>query len=202
MTGGKYGRMLVLRRTENSRTGRAMWLCRCNCGVEKSVEGQNLRTGATKSCGCLDREKFIERFTKHGEAHKTTEWEAWVNMRSRCFNPGNTSYPNYGGRGISVYKGWVKSYETFITDMGRCPSGWTLDRKNNDGDYTPSNCKWSTRAEQMRNTRRNVMVEYNGEKMVQKDFANMIGAKQNSLQAFLKTHTLEQAAEYYGGCAQ
>jgi len=199
MTGKRFCRLLVISTAGKSKGGKIMWMCKCDCGEIKPIAGHHLRSGATKSCGCLDREKAIERFTTHGEAHKTREWQTWVNIRNRCYNKNNISYPNYGARGITVCDRWLESYENFLDDMGRCPGGCTIDRIDNDKGYSPSNCKWSTRAEQMRNTRRNVWVEFKGKRMVQKDFANLIGAKQNSLQAYLKTHTINEAAQYYGG---
>ncbi|SRR6266436_3057734 len=91
----------------------------------------------------------------HGGAvgQGTKEYSAWKNMRRRCLNPKNSGYLNYGGRGIVVCNRWLFNFENFISDMGPCPPGMTLDRVNNAGNYTPFNCKWSTRKEQARNTR-------------------------------------------------
>ena len=103
----------------------------------------------------------------HGEARRSgssREYRAWGSMKARCFNPKATGYKNYGGRGITVCKRWLHSYANFLADMGRCPAGLTLERKNNDGNYTPKNCKWATRSEQMANRRkmkwRTVMPSY------------------------------------------
>lgn len=99
----------------------------------------------------------------HGESNKSKEWNAWASMMQRCHNPKNKRFYSHGGRGIKVCERWMDSYENFLKDMGRAPTEkHSLDRKDNDGNYEPSNCKWSTKKEQANNTRRNIRVEYLG----------------------------------------
>jgi hypothetical protein len=127
----------------------AQWLCRCEgCGTERVVLGGTLRQGRSRSCGDCGR-------VKHGHCrnHRSTRiYEVWHSMMQRCYNPNHPAYAHYGGRGISVCERW-HSFVNFFIDMGVAPPGKSLDRRNNDGDYTPENCRWATRAEQMRNRR-------------------------------------------------
>lgn len=129
-----------------------------------------LKAGRTKSCGCYRVDRGKEHGAtinlRHGEAsngRETAEYRTWASMLSRCNNPNHVNYPYYGARGISVCDRW-KVYENFLADMGRRPSSkHSIDRRDNDGDYTPDNCRWATGKEQNRNTRRNRTVTIDGE---------------------------------------
>lgn len=122
-------------------------LYRCDCGVEKVISDKRVKSRDILSCGCLQLKMTI----KHG-MYKSREHNSWGAMKQRCGNPNYTDYHNYGGRGISVCPEW-KSFEQFYADMGPRPPGMSLDRIDNDGNYEPSNCKWSTRKEQRANMR-------------------------------------------------
>lgn len=150
MSGRVLGRLQVVRRhAHNIGNGMAAWFCVCSCGNTTVVAGVSLRSGATRSCGCL----FLEKNTTHNLYHSSPLYRRWDSMRSRCYNPNHKSYKNYGGRGVTVCRRWGK-FENFHNDMisGYRP-GLTLDRKNNDGNYSPSNCRWATWVEQMANKR-------------------------------------------------
>jgi hypothetical protein len=153
IAGQRFGRLLVLS-YEGTRKGKARWRCRCECGTEHVVFGTSLKRGLCRSCGCLNAEFAAQRRRKHGEAHKTTEYDIWRGMRARCLNPKHKSYPYYGGRGITVCDRWG-IYATFLADMGRRPSPeHSIDRwPDNDGGYEPGNCRWATLSEQNLNQR-------------------------------------------------
>lgn len=165
LTGMKFGRLTVLRIDFKTKTT-IYWICKCDCGTIKSIIGDSVRCGKTKSCGCYAIEKTNERCTKHGDSPfngAASEYYIWKSMKDRCRNPNNKCYHNYGGRGISVCAEWIHSYETFLKDVGRKPTPkHTLERIENNKGYYKGNVRWATRTEQMNNTRANVNVTING----------------------------------------
>ncbi len=170
LTGHVYGLLTVVSLTGKTRYGCSVWLCRCECGNEKEVNSNCLRTGNTKSCGCYradalkkGRDKLHKDSLTHGMT-KTKEHRTWRGLRSRCNDPSNKGYKNYGGRGIKVCERW-DSFENFFADMGPAPSPkHSIDRfPNVNGDYGPGNCRWATDAEQHANRRDNCYLEYRGE---------------------------------------
>ena len=169
LTGQRFGR-LVVRAKAGRRDGYVLWSCDCDCGTRRVlVRTGNLTNRAqTTSCGCVKRERLaalaskrLEANTKHGHAGRgktSRAYHVWHDMRARCTNPSDQAYKYYGGRGITVCERWLESFENFLADMGEPPVGLTLDRKNNDGNYEPRNCRWVTRKEQAANKRRTTMV--------------------------------------------
>jgi hypothetical protein len=161
LTGKRFGRWTVLaihpKRMRYGRRRHAVifWYCACACGNKRIVTGGSLRSGNSTNCGCRTREKTRERNTKHGHARRgrlTRAYVRWAAMLRRCFNPNVREYCNYGGRGVTVCERWLK-FENFYADMGDPPPGKWLDRRDNDGDYEPGNCRWTTPTEQARNRR-------------------------------------------------
>jgi hypothetical protein len=163
ITNQKFGRLTAIRKEG------AKWFFRCDCGTEKLIDKTNVIKGNTASCGCLRKEMLIARSTTHGLGENHPLYSTWLGMRGRCLCTTSSSYKNYGGRGIKICESW-NNFENFVRDMGDRPENSTLDRIDNNGDYCPENCKWSTPAEQVRNTRRCINVEYNGTTQCLKDF--------------------------------
>lgn len=139
-----------------------MVVARCSCGKRRLVQLPNLRSGKSKSCGCFRAKRTAEIRIVHGDARKgfqTVEYYCWQAMRRRCLNPRNPGFENYGGRGISICPRW-SDYSAFLVDMGRKPSpSHSLERKNVDGNYEPSNCRWATAREQRSNQRRRARID-------------------------------------------
>jgi hypothetical protein len=121
----------------------------------------------------------------HGDSDSRTH-RIWRAMKTRCSNPRASNYAIYGGRGITVCQAWCDSYEQFLTDMGKCPDGCSIDRIDNSGNYEPGNCRWATRAEQNRNRRDNVMLTFSGKTMCLTDWASHLGMLERTLRNRIK----------------
>ena len=164
MVGQRIGRLVVIERAGSNKGGEALWRCRCDCGGEKVVRGVKLRSGETRSCGCLENETRVENGRKrmpvvHGKS-KSRLYEVWAGMKRRCYNRSHKHYLDYGGRGIKVCDEWRDDFGAFEkwaiensydehAEKGAC----TLDRINVDGDYSPSNCRFADMTVQQNNRR-------------------------------------------------
>lgn len=158
LTGQRFGRLLVVKKAGNNQNNKVMWLCACECGREATVIGSRLYTGKTLSCGCLTKEKTIERSTKHGLSSERT-YSIRMGMISRCTNKNNSCYNDYGGRGITVCDEWLnkhtgaKAFHEWALLNGYSDD-LSIDRIDNDGNYDPNNCRWVNMEMQSLNRRK------------------------------------------------
>jgi len=195
LTGQKFGRLTIIRRVKNDKHGKAQWLCQCNCGKQTIVHAAHLKSGNTKSCGCL----AIEIRTKHGHAkqdHWSKTYETWHSMIQRCTNLNGKRYKDYGGRGIQVCEAWMK-FADFLQDMGERPLNMSIDRIDNNGDYCKENCRWATQKEQQRNTCSNKLFTIDGVIKCLAEWCEYYGLKYSTVYARIYYYgwTIEEALE-------
>ena len=190
LTNRRFGKYLVLSRAKNDKHGSARWDCICDCGSERIVYGSSLNIGKTKSCGCISAEKLLEASTTHGLSDTPIHW-IWQKMRARCADKNDC---RYGGRGISVCVRW-NSFENFLADMGDRPSPkHTIDRIDNDGDYTPKNCRWATRRQQANNRKSNRYITYNKQILTYVQWSRRLGGCAGLVQSRIYRGWTEAAA--------
>lgn len=169
--------------------GCKQWHCVCDCGTQKIVASYDLRSGKIVSCGCFKDENTKKRFTKHGLAHKSPEYNAWRGMLSRGSNKKRQDAQYYVNRGIVVCERWKTSFEAFLQDVGTRPSDkHSLDRIDNSKGYEPGNVRWATRKEQMRNTRRSRMLEWAGMTLSLAEWCERAGMSQSVVEARLNRY--------------
>lgn len=183
IAGQRFGRLVALGPVGRARGREIIWECRCDCGALTSLKVGSLRSGTTRSCGCLQRELLANRVRQHGDTG-SPEFRAWQAMKTRCGNRKQPHYNNYGGRGITVCERWRNSFDAFLEDMGPKPSDkHSLDRIDNEKSYSPENCRWTTRFTQSRNHRRNRLLTINGRTQCFADWCNEYGIKQETARA-------------------
>lgn len=178
---GQKAHMLTAIGSAPHRGGRRAIRVRCDCGSEKNLALHDF--GRTVSCGCESRRRAAARTAARATHHLTgtPEHRVWVSMRNRCNNPRNYDYPSYGGRGIRVCGRW-DDFCLFLADMGPRPTpSHSIDRIDNDGAYEPSNCRWATHKQQMRNRGNTPRVEFGGQLVALRDVADELGIDRNTL---------------------
>lgn len=187
LTGEMHGRLTVTGFAGRDHRGKLCWQCRCACGGETAVRYDQLVSGHTRSCGCLSSEKTAARTRTHGMSRaRGPEYVAWSNMMQRCTNPRYKWWKNYGGRGIAVCERW-RLFENFYADMGERPGkGYSIERKDNDLGYFPGNCVWATPKEQLRNTRRNQFITFQGLTLCREDWAIRQGLSREAIRKRLQ----------------
>ena len=194
--GQTFGRLTVVARLE-----RHKFEFLCSCGNTTYGDIYDVRKGKKRSCGCLHKEIV----TKHGHSTRSRyshEYRCWISMKGRCLSPSNTGYPYYGGRGIGICKCW-HSFENFYSDMGPAPSNQhTIERRNVNEDYSPSNCCWATRKEQSMNRRSNRRVEYRDESRPVAEWIEILGLDEELVRSRLKlgwafVDAVERPVGYY-----
>lgn len=175
LSGKKFNHLIVIERAPNIGSHPA-WLVKCElCGTEKPLREHNITSFRTKSCGCDQKRSQIEAHTKHGMS-RSREYTIWRSMRKRCQDPKHRSYARYGGRGIKVCERWDKSFEDFLSDVGRQPSKHhQLHRIDDNGNYEPGNHIWTTRTNNMRDRSNTRYIEVAGKKIPLITFCESIG---------------------------
>ncbi len=185
----KFGLLTVL--SEDERRGRRRYFrCRCECGTEKSVRIDHLKTGRTVSCGCEHSRRSRARASvmhqsniTHG-ASSSRAYRIWHAIKARCLNPNTTHYRSYGGRGITICKRWM-SFSNFLADMGQPPDGHEIERINNNLGYKPSNCRWATRREQQNNRRSNRLLTHDGKTMTVAEWSRFLNFSHKTIRSRL-----------------
>lgn len=176
LKGERFGRLVVLE--ENGRQSKQiLWKCKCDCDNEVTVISNNLRRGFTKSCGCLNNEERAKRKFKHGKRYHK-HYHTWKDMITRCYNSNSVAFEFYGAKGTTVCEEWRDDPTAFLSwceTQEPILEGYTLDRINTYGHYCPENCRFASKGEQSRNTKRNITIERNGEKLCLKDFVEKYG---------------------------
>jgi hypothetical protein len=176
------------------------WECVCICGTKTIVRWHLLVRRVRKSCGCLKRNVLGDATRKHGMANShltgyaSRTYGVWQAMRDRCKNKNRKDYRRYGGRGIKVCQRWDSSFENFLLDMGEPPEGHTLDRINNDGDYSPENCRWATRKEQVYNSSCIRWITIDGTTRSLAEWVNHFGITKSTFYRRLKKGLTEVSA--------
>ena len=197
LTGQKFGRLTIIKVSHRDKNRQYHWVCKCKCGNEKIVLGNCLKNGTTRSCGCYNQEKRIERMTKHGKTD-TRLFIIWRNMKNRCYNPKNNAYKSYGNRGITVCNEWqeFKPFYDWAINNGYTDD-LTIDRIDVNGNYEPSNCRWVDKKVQANNRQYNRLVTYKNETHTVTEWAEKLKIKEHTIYARLnKGMTDEEALEF------
>ncbi len=190
IAGQRFGRLVAIRPTGEATSAGRKWLCLCDCGKEVTPYASALRNGHSQSCGCRHKDIARAKWTTHGE-FGTPTYRAWIAMRSRCEQPRNSSYGNYGGRGIIVCERWA-AFPNFLADMGEKPQGKTIDRINPNGNYEPANCRWATKEVQNNNKRTSVFVTIGDRTLTYSQWARELNVDQSVLRArYIKFGTFD-----------
>lgn len=192
LTGKRYGRLTVVKRVYKDEKKNSYWLCKCDCGNETIVIAANLKSGQSKSCGCLRKEVS----TTHGKGG-TRLYHIYKSMKNRTTNPNYKEYKYYGGRGIKICDEWLNDFEKFYdwSVSNGYKDDLTIDRIDVNGNYSPCNCRWVTMKEQQNNRRNNHIITYHGETHTVKQWAEKLEINYNTLLSRINRYhwTIERA---------
>lgn len=185
-TGNNYGRLHVVEYYGKNKRKSALWRCICKCGKESIVEGTLLRSGHTKSCGCLQSEITSKNNVKYKTTHgkrNTRLYKIWTGMKDRCLNVNSNNFKNYGARNINICKEWKDDYIQFHnwSISNGYKEGLTIDRIDNDGDYEPNNCRWVSAEKQSRNKRDTIKIRYNNKEYCLAELSRVVEIPESTL---------------------
>ena len=187
LTGQRFGKLTVIEFAGHAPNRKTLWKCKCDCGNETLVKTNALRSGATKSCGCLVPVASGDTHRKHGMSESRL-YRTWKNMKARCSNERVLCYPHYGGRGIAVCEEWQNSFEAF-RDWALA-NGYrddlSIDRIDVNGDYCPGNCRWATIVEQNNNKRNNRFITLCGSTKTVAEWSRVVGIASGTIIARLR----------------
>ena len=179
LTDMRFGKLYVIRREGLTSDKKHAYLCRCDCGTERIFSGGNLRMGHSRSCGCVSKQRIGQLNFSHG-LYKHPLYKVWYNIIKRCTQPQNQAYKNYGGRGIKIFFTCFEDFYNFAINNGWA-KGLEIDRIDNDGPYSRDNCRFVTRAENSRNTRKNLLVTHpvTGARKCAAEWSRELGGQMN-----------------------
>lgn len=214
ITGERFGRLTAIRPTEQEKCQSIVWECVCDCGKTCFVSVRNLTSSTgTRSCGCARSEKIAKRMRerkvsgelnpkfKHGMS-KSRLYNTWINMKSRCYYKGNKRFDRYGGRGIKVCDEWLHDFVAFMewSVANGYRDDLTIDRTDNDGPYSPDNCRWVSNDKQQSNTSHSRLISYHGKTQTLSEWSRELHISVPALQKRLKKWGVERAiSEPAGG---
>jgi len=196
--GKRYNHLLVIAFSHTGKDSQRYWKCKCDCGNSTIVNGGNLQSNNTKSCGC-------NNYSKHVTHHlsQTRFYRIWFGIKERCNNPKNKAYHNYHGRGIKLCERWLKfenfrddMYKSYLIHYGKYRKlNTTVDRINNNGNYSPDNCRWATKYQQSNNLRNNVLLKFNNKVLTISEWSKITGINKHTIYSRLYNYkwTIDKA---------
>jgi hypothetical protein len=180
ITGQRFAKLVAVSHCGTHKNNSALWLCRCDCGEDRIVALSRLHNAQIVSCKSCSRKKIGDAARSRSRTHGmsgTKLYHVWMSMKARCSNPKSEYYHVYGGRGIRVCERWQgkDGFQNFLADMGPKPQGHSLDRINNDGPYSPENCRWATAIEQQNNTSNSRWIDLGDRRVTVAQAARLAG---------------------------
>lgn len=192
IVGKKFGRLTAIQEIAERQNGCVRYLCSCDCGQTAIVRSHWLFHGKTQSCGCLHQERVGDKFRTHGLS-KTWLYQRWAAMMARCYRKTYPFYSNYGGRGIRVCKRWHDPVKFIRDNEEISKQELTIERKNNNGHYSPSNTTWIRKERQSNNRRISRFITLNGRTMTMVDWDTALGLNGNLRSRLHRGWSIEKA---------
>ena len=197
ITGKRFGRLTVIRHDHDDKHRNSYWLCECDCGNRTIVTRGGLTSGNTTSCGCYNRQRVSEAATTHGLS-RSPLYKTWRGIHDRCENRNTTAYHRYGGRGITVCDEW-SNFENFKywADESGYDEHLTIDRIDNDDNYSPDNCRWVDMRTQGNNRSSNRVIEFKGYKHTVAEWARIFKVNDSTLRGRIARNDMRDFEKYF-----